>query len=492
MVRETVIGLEIHAELMTQTKMFCACKNDPDETHPNINICPICMGHPGTLPVPNAEAIALTQRVGAALNCELADISKFDRKNYFYPDLPKGYQISQFDEPLCGTGSLTLQNGSTIGITRIHLEEDTGRSQHPEGKDYSSIDFNRAGRPLMELVTEPDLRTPEDVELFAQELQRILRYTNASHANMEKGEMRVEVNLSLQEEGLSAAGKLTGTKVEVKNLNSVRSARLSVVFEMNRQADLLNDGKKVMQETRGWHDTKQATISQRVKEDAHEYRYFPEPDIPPLKFSEADLDSSRRGLPELPAQRRERFAQEYGLNADEIQVFVDEKTLGEYYEAVVSEMGSWAEAEGRAEDMPAFAKLAANYLLTDLKGIMQEHGGVIEDTQITPENFAELLKMVAADAITSRVAKDVLLEMFSTGGDPSDIVEEKDLSQVSDTGELEVIARNIVRDNPAPVADFKKGKEAALQFLVGIMMAVTKGKANPQMAAEILKKVIGS
>lgn len=489
---ETIIGLEIHAELMTQTKMFCSCRNDPDEKHPNVNICPICMGHPGTLPVPNKEAIALTQRVGAALGCALADVSKFDRKHYFYPDLPKGYQISQFDMPLCGIGRLKLENGSEIGITRIHLEEDTGRLQHPDGKDYSAVDFNRAGRPLMELVTEPDLRTPEDVELFAQELQRILRYTSASHANMEKGEMRVEVNISMQEEGLIDQGKLTGTKVEVKNLNSVRTARLAVVYEMNRQGDLIVDGAadQIVQETRGWHDTKQATFSQREKEDAHDYRYFPEPDIPPLTFTKEVLLLAARGLPELPSERRKRYAAEFGLTGDEISVLVDEKALGEYYEAVISELVAWMEAEGADVDQPRLAKLAANYLLSDLKGIMQEHSGTIVDTRITAENFAELVKLVALDTVTSRVAKDVLLEMFKTGGDPSDIVEEKGLGQVSDEGELEGVAETIVAENEGPVADFKKGKEPALQFLVGKMMATTKGKANPKIAAELLKKAI--
>lgn len=488
--REAVIGLEIHAELDTRTKMFCSCRNDPDEKHPNVNICPVCMGHPGTLPVPNRQAIELTQRVGAALNCELADVSKFDRKNYFYPDLPKGYQISQYDEPLCGKGKLMLQNGREIGITRIHLEEDTGRSQHPLGKDYSSVDFNRAGRPLMELVTEPDLRTAEDVELFAQELQRILRYVGASHANMEKGEMRVEVNLSLQEEGLADKGELTGTKVEVKNLNSVRSARLSVAYEIDRQGDLLEDGKEIIQETRGWHDTKQATISQREKEEAHDYRYFPEPDIPPLAFDETQLDEHRRGLPELPAQRRARLAEEYGLSEEEVAVLVDEKAVGEYYEEVVSELLAWANAEGM-EDTTRLPKLAANYLLSDMKGLLQEHGGAIADTKITPENFAELVKMVAKDAITSRVAKDVLAEMFSTGADPSVVVEEKGLAQVSDEGELLNVARQVIEENASAADDFRNGKEEALKFLVGKMMAATKGKANPKMAADLLKEAIG-
>ena len=502
---EAVIGLEIHAELKTRTKMFCVCLNDPDEKHPNVNICPICMGHPGTLPNPNKEAIALTQRVGAALGCALARTSKFDRKSYFYPDLPKGYQISQFDMPFCGKGALKLQNGKTIGITRIHLEEDSARSAHPEGKDYSSIDFNRAGRPLMELVTEPELRTAEDVELFAQELQRILRYVGASDANMEKGEMRVEVNLSLRPEPSAEMG----TKVEVKNLNSVRSAKLAVAYEIKRQGDVLDDGNKVVQETRGWHDTNQRTFSQRKKEEAHDYRYFPEPDIPPFTFEPSAIEQIERGLPELPAQRRERFRAEYGLTDEEIGVFVDDKAMGEYYEAAVSELLAWAKAgesgrgtvpseargglspRGTHPDPERLKKLAANYLLSDLRGILLEKGASVTDLKITPEDFAELVKLVAEDKITSRVAKDVLQEMFSTGQDPSEIVEEKGLSQVVDEGELEGVANQVIADNTKAAADFKEGKEEALKFLIGKMMAITKGKANPKLAADLLRKAVG-
>ena len=496
--------------------MFCVCKNDPDEVHPNVNVCPVCMGHPGTLPVPNQEAISLVQRVGAALGCVLADVSKFDRKNYFYPDLPKGYQISQYDEPLCGRGELVLRNGRRIGITRIHLEEDTGRSQHPEGADYSVVDFNRAGRPLMELVTEPDLRTAEDVELFAQELQRIIRYVGASEANMDKGEMRVEVNISLRELSETArketesrngangqpisvdrrldqresATSTFGTKVEVKNLNSIRAARLAVATEIDRQSDLLEDGKPVLQETRGWHDTKQTTFSQRSKEEAHDYRYFPEPDIPPLRFPDAVLEVARAELPELPQQRRERLLAEYGLTEEEAGVFVDDKAMGEYYEKTVSELRAWAEADPGNIETASLPKLAANYLLSDFRGLLIEKGAALNETQITPENFAELVKLVAQGTVTSRVAKDLLQEMFATGQDPSDIVKEKGLAQVSDEGELAVIAADIVAKNPQAAGDFRAGKEEALKFLVGKMMAATKGKANPALAEELLQRAI--
>jgi len=326
------IGLEIHAELKTRTKMFCDSLNDPDEKHPNTNICPVCTGFPGTLPVINEEAIKKTILVGFALNCQIARQTNFDRKNYFYPDLPKGYQISQYKKPFCSDGSLGI-SGKKIRITRIHLEEDAGRLQHDAKGDHSLVDFNRAGVPLMELVTEPDLASGEEVKDFAEKLRLILRYLNASDANMEKGQMRVEVNISV-----SSTEKL-GVKVEVKNLNSIRAAAQAVDYEIKRQTELLGEGKEIKQETRGWDEAGQKTFSQRSKEEAHDYRYFPEPDLPVLNFDEKYLEDIKYLMPELPEQRKMRFKKEYGLNDAQVDIFTIAKHLGDYYERVASELG---------------------------------------------------------------------------------------------------------------------------------------------------------
>ncbi|MFH1575831.1 MAG: Asp-tRNA(Asn)/Glu-tRNA(Gln) amidotransferase subunit GatB, partial [Candidatus Nealsonbacteria bacterium] len=341
---QPTIGLEIHVELRTKSKMFCSCLNNPDEKHPNINICPICLGHPGTLPVINEEAVKKVIKTGLALNSRIPEHSKFDRKNYFYPDLPKGYQISQYDAPICQGGwlevrppDITILGGRTspnrkkINITRVHLEEDTGRLIHPKGTEYSLVDFNRAGVPLMELVTEPDITSAKEAKAFAEELRLILRYLRVSHADMEKGEMRVEVNISLKN------GKELGTKVEIKNLNSFRSVEYGIDYEIARQGKLLDAGKKVVQETRGWDAAKEVTVSQRIKESAHDYRYFPEPDLPPLQFEAEDIKKIKGEIPELPQLRRERFKEEYGLGFEETEMFVQNKELGEYFEKVVSE-----------------------------------------------------------------------------------------------------------------------------------------------------------
>jgi aspartyl-tRNA(Asn)/glutamyl-tRNA(Gln) amidotransferase subunit B len=462
---EPVIGLEIHAALKTKTKMFCDSVNDPDEKRPNWNVCPICMGHPGTLPVINQEAVRKVILTGLALNCSIAHDTFFERKNYFYPDLPKGYQISQYQKPLCEHGSLDIETGKKIRITRIHLEEDAGRLQH-EG-DASLVDYNRASVPLMELVTEPDFKDGADVRAFSEEYQQILKYTGASDADMEKGLMRVEVNISL-----TKADGSYGTKVEIKNLNSIRAAADSVDYEIKRQKEVLEGGGEVLAETRGWDENKRQTFSQRTKEEAHDYRYFPEPDLPPLHFEDADIEAIRATLPELPAQRRERFAQQYGLPAADIEIFTTDRELGNYFEHVASELG---------ED-PKFFKLAANYLITEIR----KHGGA-EGIKITPENFADLIKRVASKEISSSAAQTVLEEMFKTGNSPEHIIKEKDLGQVSDTGALDTIVDTVIANNAKPVEDYKKGKEASLKFLVGMAMRESKGKGNPQVLEEMIK-----
>lgn len=506
------IGLEIHAELKTKSKMFCSCKNDPLEQHPNVNICPICLGHPGTLPVANEDAINKVIKVGLALGCTIPERSKFDRKNYFYPDLPKGYQISQYDAPLCREGYLDIPDFASdsrsvndkfqmtnartkrIRITRVHLEEDTGRLVHPAGADYSLVDFNRAGVPLMELVTEPDIASSQEASSFAQELQLILRYLGASDADMEKGEMRVEANVSVRPEGQEKLG----TKVEVKNLNSFRAVEGAIEFEIKRQTGVLEAEQGVIQETRGWDDIKGETYSQREKESAHDYRYFPEPDLPPFRFAKEMIESLKTQLPELPQQRRKRLLQEYDLSEKETEVFIQNKDLGEYFEKVISELGPKF-SQGRLKRL---TKLSANYILSDLLGLL---GGASvqgeprtiafgkvrgRDFLITPENFAELVLLIEEGKISSAIAKSVLKEMFANGKDPSQIIEDKGLSQIVDTASVENIAKDVISKNPKAVEDFKKGKENALQFLVGQMMASSKGTVNPETARKILQDIL--
>lgn len=466
------IGLEIHAELNTKSKMFCGCKNDPDEKQPNLNICPVCTAQPGVLPVVNEEAVKKIIKTGLALNCEIQESSKYDRKNYFYPDLPKGYQISQYDQPLCKKGYLEI-NGKKIGITRIHSEEDTGKLLHPEGADYdasgkitkeekySLVDFNRAGVPLMELVTEPEINSDKGARSFAEELQKIIRYLDVSSADMEKGQMRVEVNLSLSEK----EGEL-GTKVEIKNLNSFKAVEQAVDYEIKRQQELLEKGKKIVQETRGWDATKEITFSQREKESAHDYRYFPEPDLPPLRFKKEYIDKIKAEIPELPSQKRERFVKEYKLDTGSVEVFIQNKDLAEYFEKAVKDVS------------PDLIKLAADFLInTD-----------VAKYDIPHSFFSQLLVLVKDGKISKSAAKGILPEITKTP--PSEVIQKMGLEQVSDESEIEKIIKEVIARNQKAVEDFKAGNANALQFLAGRVMAASKGKANPQLASDLLKKFL--
>jgi aspartyl-tRNA(Asn)/glutamyl-tRNA(Gln) amidotransferase subunit B len=477
---QPTIGLEIHIELKTKTKMFCDCLNDPDEKKPNVNICPICMGHPGTMPTINQEAVKKVIKTGLALNCQIPPLSKFDRKNYFYPDLPKGYQISQYDQPFCVNGYLKIGD-KKIGITRVHLEEDTGRLIHPEDSNYSLVDFNRAGIPLMELVTEPDMHSAQDAKMFAEELQLVLRYLNVSEVNMEKGQMRVEVNISLSKD----PDKL-GTKVEIKNLNSFRAVEKSIEYETERQAKVLKAGKKIVQETRGWDAIKEITKSQREKESAHDYRYFPEPDLPPIQWDSKDIHLIKTELPELPQQKRERFIKEYELPEKEIEIFVINKDLGEYFEKVISELEPRLDHQKLLE----MIKLTSNYLISDLTGLLKGLSPEDKKFKITAENFAELITLIHKGSISSKIAKAILAEMFKTGADPSNIIKEKDLAQITDEKEIETITKEIIAHNAKAVTDFKNGKENSLQFLIGQVMAQSKGRANPDSIKDLLKKLL--
>lgn len=462
------IGLEVHAELKTLTKMFCSSKNDPDETRPNVNICPVCMAHPGTLPVINKQAVSHVLRVGAAVGGELADFTEFDRKNYFYPDIPKGYQISQYKYPLVSGGEL-----AGVALTRIHLEEDTASSVHSPAEGKSYVDFNRAGVPLMELVTEPVVTSAEQAGKFARELQLLLRYLGASGANLEKGEMRVEANISV-----APAGK-RGTKVEVKNLNSFRAVERAIEYEIARQSEVVNSGGEVAQETRGWNEESGKTFSQRKKESSHDYRYFPDPDLPKLMLKEIpefrDLGTS---LPELPWVRRERFIKEFGLRLEVAELLTAERDLGTFFELVMGQLNN-----------PKLASRAASYITTDMIALSS---GKFDNILIQPFEFAELISMIEGNELSSRGAKDTLAVMWSAGGSPRLIAEAKGLMQKSDAGELEAVAKEIVAANEKIATEFRSGKEAALQFFVGQGMKATKGAANPQMLAEVFRKVLSN
>ena len=463
------IGLEIHEELKTKTKMFCNSKNDPDVNMPNVNICPVCMAHPGTLPVINKEAVKSVLKVGVAVEGKLADFTEFDRKNYFYPDIPKGYQISQYKYPLVSGGSL-----EGIDITRIHLEEDTAKSTH--FSNYSLIDFNRAGVPLMELVTEPVIENGVQASLFAKELQLLLRTLKVGEANMEKGEMRVEANISIKPEG---NGNL-GTKVEVKNLNSFRAVERAISYEINRQEKLLDEGGKVAQETRGWDEGKQETFSQRIKEGSADYRYFPDPDLPKLyinKMKELEEKSLKSQLPELPWEKRGKYVDEYDIKKEDADMFVRDSYLSKLFDAVVGEF----------KGDKKLIKTASNYITSDIAGLIKTDADSSEKLHknITAESFAQLMSMIHKNEISSRGAKDILKEMYDRGGSPSEIAKKKNLLQKSDEGELKNIVEKIIAENKKVADEYKNGKETSLQFLIGQGMRMTGGSANP----EVLKKL---
>lgn len=468
------IGLEIHAELNTATKMFCNSKNDAREVRPNVNICPVCLAHPGTLPVINREAVRHVLRVGTALGGKIADYTEFDRKNYFYPDLPKGYQISQYEYPLITGGAL---NG--IALTRIHLEEDTASSIHDPQTGATHIDFNRSGVPLMELVTEPVIHSAEEAGYFGRELQLLLRYLGASEADMEKGHMRLEANISVSE------SDTLGTKVEVKNINSFRAMERAIRYEVERQSKLLEKGEKVLQETRGWNDVKQATFSQRIKEGSADYRYFPDPDLPSLKLSEISefaFDVLQASLPELPASRRARY-QSWGIKKEDADQFTTYPILGNFLDEVV----------GEDKSNKPFVKTAANYIANDLASIIRDIN--TRDTEnnnkipISGQNFRKIIDMVVVSKITSRVAKDILLLSIAEGKDPETLATERGLF-ATNSQSLTPVVQEVLAANPQVVTDYKKGKETALQFLIGQGMRTLKGAADPtQLKEEILKQL---
>ena len=467
------IGLEIHAELKTQTKMFCACKNDPDEEKPNVNICPVCVAHPGALPVINKKAIENVIKVGLAINGTIADFSEFDRKNYFYPDIPKGYQISQYKYPIVSGGRL-----ADFDVTRVHLEEDTANNKHDRG-DFSLIDFNRAGVPLMELVTEPHTfenaeNAAKSVIKFAKEFQLLLWYLSVSEANMEKGEMRVEANVSI-----STDPKKLGTKVEVKNLNSFRSAERAIKYELDRMTELLevDKGDQIVQETRGWDEGKQKTFSQRKKEGSADYRYFPDPDLPKMKLHEAfDLKKMKKDLPELPEQKRARYKKDFGIKGEDIEVYINDPELAKWFEEVAKKLVH--------QDS---IKILSNYVTSDYLGFKKNN----PDVKLpSANNFVELINLVAENKISSRATKDILAMIVIKDESPLKIATEKNLLQTNDESVLKGITEKVISENPEVVAIYKAGKENAIMSLVGKIIKESNGSANPQIVIKLLKEML--
>lgn len=472
----TTVGLEVHAELKTATKMFCNSQNNPDEVRPNANVCPVCVGHPGTLPTINKKAVEHVLRVGVALGGKLADFTEFDRKNYFYPDIPKGYQISQYKYPLVSGGEL-----AGVKITRVHLEEDTATSIHDQG-DHSLIDFNRAGVPLMELVTEPVIHSAKEAGDFARELQLLMQYLGVSDANMEKGEMRVEANISVS----SDSSKL-GTKVEVKNINSFRAVEKAILYETKRHIELIEKGEKIAQETRGWDEHKEITFSQRLKEDSHDYRYFPDPDLPKLKLSlvpEFARDALEKTMPVLPNQRRATYIKEYGLKPIDADTLTTYRFLGDFFDETVKYI----------KDKKQGVLLTANYILSDLAGLIKkdkENASAIPKCLLST-TFAKLIDMANEGMLSSRGVKDILAVLYIEGGDPEAIATARGLIQKNDAEHILKIATDVVTQNPTVVAEYLSGKEALLQFLVGQGMKLSKGSANPKLLLEAIVSVIKS
>ena len=474
------IGLEVHAQLKTRSKMFCGCKVEYG-AEPNTHTCPTCLGLPGALPVMNGEALRLTARAGLMLDCNIPEVCKFDRKNYYYPDMPKNYQISQYDQPLCLGGGVPLHEtaypkdaqktiatpGKTIRLTRIHLEEDVAKSFHLESS--SGIDFNRAGTPLMEIVSEADIASPEEAFAYLTALRQILVYGDISDADMEKGQMRCDVNVSVR----PAGQKEYGTKIELKNLNSISGVRRALAFEIERQIAFVKAGGKLDQETRRWDDDRGETTLMRIKESAHDYRYFPDPDLLPVRTAKL-VEDAKVGMPELPQAKRERFVADFGISEYDAAVLADDAALADFFEKA-------------SKDSPK-PKSVANWIINDLLSALSAASLDLSECPIQPTAIGELTVLIEGGTISGRQGKEVFAEMMVSGKAPAVIVEEKGLKQVSDTGAIEAFCDEVINANPASVADFKSGKEAALNFLKGQVMKLSKGKANPAVAGEILAK----
>ncbi len=489
---EPVMGLEVHVQLATKTKLFCGCKTEFG-AEPNSNTCPVCLGWPGSLPVLNEEALRLAIKVGLALNCEISGRLKFDRKHYFYPDLPKAYQISQYDMPVNGKGRLQVEvkypDGKlmqqSVGITRAHLEEDAGKLLHEGIKDGSLVDYNRAGTPLLEIVSEPDLRSPEEVYEYLTSLKAILQYLEVSDCNMEEGSLRCDANVSIRPVGQEKFG----TKTEIKNLNSFRAVQKAVTYEIERQKEILESGGKVSQETRLWNEGTGKTHLMRSKEEAHDYRYFPEPDLVPFSIPAALIEEIKKQIPELPQEKKARFIKEYGLTAYDASVLVEDPDLARYFEECVKAGLSGTVPE--KGDSPFF-KQASNWIQSELLALLNAAGQTIADSPVSSESLAGLIQMIESGTISGKIAKDVLPLMFESRKSAEMIVKERGLVQVTDTKLIEEVADRVIQSNPKSVADYKSGNAKAIGFLVGQLMKETQGKANPKLANEILSRKLSS
>ncbi|OGU83318.1 MAG: aspartyl/glutamyl-tRNA amidotransferase subunit B [Stygiobacter sp. RIFOXYA12_FULL_38_9] len=469
---EAVIGLEVHAQLLTDTKIFCGCSTKFGSL-PNSNVCPVCLGHPGVLPVLNKKVVEYTVLMGLATDCRINEKSVFARKNYFYPDLPKGYQISQYEEPICEFGKVTIEfkDGSKkdIGVTRIHMEEDAGKSIHDLGDD-TMIDLNRTGTPLMEIVSEPDMRSAEEAVLYLNKLKQVLLYLGICDGNMEEGSLRCDANISIR---LKGETKL-GTKAEVKNMNSFRNVEKAIEYEIERQIDIIEDGGKIIQQTLLWNAELNQIFPMRTKEEAHDYRYFPDPDLMPVIVDEKWRNEILSSLPELPDARRERFVSQYKLPVYDAQILTSSRELADYYEQVLTETDDY--------------KTASNWVMTDVLKTVNEQKISVKDFSVTPQNLGKLVSLISKNTISGKIAKEVFPEMILSEKDPEVIVKEKNLVQISDTSELESAITKILDANPKDVQDYLGGKEKAIGFFVGQIMRETKGKANPQIVNELLKK----
>lgn len=472
---ETIIGLEVHSELKTATKIFCGCSTKFGSEQ-NTNVCPVCLGLPGVLPVVNKRVVEFAVRAGLALNCEILPFSKFDRKNYYYPDLPKNFQTSQYDLPIAVNGHLDIEidgQKRRIGITRIHMEEDAGKLVHAGtivNSDYTYVDYNRTGVPLIEIVSEPDIRTPEEAKAYLEKLKAILEYLDVSDCKMEEGSLRCDANISLRPVG----AEKFGTKAEMKNLNSFRAVQRALEYEVDRQADVLEDGGKIVQETRSWDEAKGMTVSLRNKEQADDYRYFPEPDLVPIVVDPAWVEDIRVNLPELPDARHDRLVRDYDLSSYDAGIITSSRAMADYFDQTVK--------------TGVDAKAAANWLMGDVAKHLNTSGLEIKDCPVSPEKLAGLLKLLDKGTISGKIAKTVFEEMWSSGKEAETVVKEKGLVQISDEGAIVAIVDTVIAANPKSIEDYKAGKEKALGFLVGQIMKQTKGRANPELVNKLLKE----
>lgn len=485
---EIVIGLEVHSQLLTESKMFCACAATYQDVEPNGNVCPVCLGMPGVLPTVNRKAVEFVVRTGVALGCSISTFTKFDRKNYPYPDLMKGYQISQYDLPIAYSGSLTIDTDigeKKIGITRVHMEEDVAKLSHgigDLGKGYSLLDVNRAGVPLMEIVSEPDLRSPDEARSYLIQLQRIVRYLKVSSANMEEGNFRCDANISVRPRNTEGLG----SKVEIKNMNSFRAVHKALEYEAHRQIEARKSGVRIVQETRGWDESAETTFSQRVKEEENDYRYFPEPDLPPLVIDEEWISDINSKIPELPREKEIRLREEYGFSSDEASQLTSDQDVAEYFEEIITM------AKLYDDQKKQFAKTVWNWMIVELARLRNLYSDQIADVKIKPVDIVSIISLTEEGSLSSTMAKDVFETMYKTGQSPAIIVESKGISQINNIDSIQLVVKKVMDDNDTAVQEYLNGKNQAIRFLVGQVMKNSRGQANPKIVNDLLKEKLES